>query len=209
MKIQVGAGRSPLPGFVNIDPQDRPGCIKGHAHHIPVPDGSVSLLFANAVLEHLFLMQQRMAVHEWYRVTGSDGTVVVTGIPDFRAVATEYVNGAKGIMRATFDLLEVYRYTHGMPDFEATADEWREWSPSAQPNAAPTGWLPQLHKALFDVEMVNRLFMIGSRPFSVFRYAYKDEPVPVSLGVVSGPAGLDALDEMPDDLLRRDSLEVI
>lgn len=188
MNIQIGAGDRPMRGFVNIDLRDKPGTVRGHAHQIPVEDGTVDLLFSNALFEHLFLAQQIMALREWERVVAPDGVVVCVGIPDFEHVARAYLDRGPGILREKFDLLEAYRYTHGSPEnYQDNAADWLTWSPGEHPNDAPAGWLPALHKAIFDGESLSEFCTAAcGLHATVVRYCYPGETLPLNLGFVAG-----------------------
>lgn len=188
MNIQLGAGTKPLRGFVNLDLRDLPGTIRGHAHYIPVEAGTVDVLFSHAVFEHLFLVQQGMAVEEWERVLTPDGVAVCIGIPNFEAVARAYLDQAPGITRPTFDLLEAYRYTHGLPEaYQDDACDWQTWSPAEHPDAAPRGWLPQLHKAIFDPSSIVEFCGVAcGLKVTVISYCYPGEALPLALGFVAG-----------------------
>ena len=200
MNIQLGAGTKPLRGFVNIDLRDFPGTIKGHAHDIPVDSGTVDLLFSNAMFEHLFLAQQVMALKEWERVLAPEGVVVCTGIPDFEGVARAYLNREPGITRETFDLLEAYRYTHGYPEhYQDDSNQWLTWSPGDHPDDCPAGWLPQLHKAIFDAESIVGFCRAScDMKVTVVRYCYPGETLALTLGFVAGHIAHD-----PVEALRR------
>lgn len=215
MKLQIGAGSRSIPGFVNIDPRPAPGVTRGHAHDLPVPDGTVDVIFLNAVFEHLFLCHQIMALREWERVLSPSGVVVCTGVPDFENVARCYIDKTQGPTRPVFDLLEVYRYTHGFPEAQVYVD-WLHHDPAATPDTAPAGWLPYLHKSLFDANSIKGTCdaAVPNLHYGVFRYCFGDEPVAVSLGIVLSkqPVDLDsALQQVPgiDDYVRLDTFEVL
>lgn len=202
MKIHLGAGEHPITGFVNMDVRPLPGVIRGEAHRLAVEDGTVDLIFSNAMFEHLFFLQQVMAMKEWERVLAPDGVAVCCGIPNFEAVAKAYVEKAPGIMRPTFDLLEVYRYTHGSPEvWQDNASDWLTWSSADRPDQTPPGWLPQLHKAIFDAEsLVPFCEAACGLQITVVRYPFPGETLPLNLGFVAGhskPAAVKALEQVP------------
>ena len=200
MNVQIGAGTKPMRGFINLDLRDLPGTIRGHAHHIPVEDGTVEIVFSNAVFEHLFLAQQIMALREWERVLHQDGVAIAIGVPDFEGVARAYLNREPGTTRETFDLLEVYRYTHGLPEvYQDDANAWTTWSPADHPDDAPKGWLPQLHKTIFDAAaIVDMARAAGGLKTTVVRYCYPGDSLPLNLGIIAGHVAHD-----PTEALRR------
>lgn len=186
VRVQIGSSHQVLPGFVNVDIRPIDGATRGHAADLRfAEDSSVELLFTNAVFEHLFLGQQLLALREWRRAVGPDGTVVCLGIPNFPEIARRYLAGAPGILGERFDLYHVYRYTHGDPDAQTYTD-WRRVSPARSRNRSPDEWLPQLHKSIFDASTVSELFVSGGFPgTNVFEYAFPGEPYPLNLGAVT------------------------
>lgn len=186
VNVQIGCGDKPIDGFVNIDIRPGKGVL-GHAYDLPYESGSVDTLFSNAVLEHLYMAHQVFAVREWARVTRHHGGRIITlGIPDFAAIARLYLDGGHGICSERFDVMEVYRYTHGDPEGQTGPTDWVGWSPLTHLDDCPPGWLPQLHKALFDEQSVRALFKLAGLQAVVFRYTYPGDPVALSLGVIAG-----------------------
>ncbi len=95
-----------------------------------------------------------------------------------------------------FDLFNVYRYTHGEPE-QTTVIPWADWRPEAHPDSAPPGWVPQLHKSLFDAGYLGSLFEAGGFSATVFHYTYPGEEHPLNLGAIAAIAGRGAV---PSDL---------
>lgn len=108
-------------------------------------------------MEHLYLQQVPFALAEWARVLSPSGSLVVLGIPDFETIARLYLEGAPGILTERFDLFHVYNYTHGRPEMECRTN-WKTWDPVRNLDTAPPGWLPQLHKAIYDSATLYALF---------------------------------------------------
>lgn len=120
---------------------------------------------SNAFWEHVFLNDRQHVVDEVHRILTDDGFALFLGIPDFERIALAYLNKEQGITSQTFDLSQVYRFTHGGPE------------------STPNWWFGNLHKSLFDVDTV--LCVLRSAGFSswiIFRYAYGNEAVPGQLG---------------------------
>ncbi|HEY2155925.1 MAG TPA: methyltransferase domain-containing protein, partial [Isosphaeraceae bacterium] len=190
MKIQLGSGNIRLPGFVNVDIRPLAETdVVGHAGDLHcLGDGSVDVLFSHALFEHVFLRHQVGVIREWGRVLARDGVVVCLGVPDFETIARLYLEGARGVIGERFDLFNVYRYTHGEPEHAARGD-WASWRPERHPDSAPPGWLPQLHKGLFDAGYLSSLFEAGGLAATVFRYAYPGEEHALNLGAVAAHRG--------------------
>lgn len=215
LNLHIGAGGMQIPGFraVDLQPQD-PQDMRGHAGRLPVYDASVDVLFSNALFEHLFVAHQVTVLREWSRVLKPDGVMIATGIPNFRAIAQAYLEGKTGLVGPKFDLYHVYRYTHGHPE-DVTKYPWSRWDPTRHPNSAPPGWLPQLHKSLFDAPTLSGLLNSAGLPYyTVFEYAFPSERLPLNLGFVASmgrPTVVDndiALVPLSDFLIDKASVAV-
>lgn len=184
MNIQVGAGGVLIDGFKNVDIRDVPGVdIVADASNLKtIKDGEVEILFGHAVFEHFFLGHQLAALREWKRVIGSKGVLIMLGIPDFETIARLYLEGARGIVGERFDLHNVYRYSHGEPE-HATQPVWKEWR--ATDGDAPDGWIPQLHKTLFDASYLRDLLAECGLQGVIFNYAYPGEVHPLNMGFIA------------------------
>jgi Methyltransferase domain len=206
MNIQVGSANQRLPGFLNVDIRGVEGVdIVGHAGDLrTIADGAVDILFNSAFFEHVFVPQQPAVLREWKRVLSPSGIILALGIPDFATIARCYLAGAPGIVGPRFDLFNVYRYTHGSPE-NASERAWSAWQPDRQPDAAPAGWLPQLHKGLFDADYLYELVEHCGLAAAVFNYSFPGEEHPLNLGaIVMGreSPGARALDATTADDVR-------
>ena len=76
MKVDIGGGRSPQPGHVNLDPIHGQGDWKRPVQDgIPAADGTVDAVFASHVMEHIPAGQERIDVcNEIWRVLKPGGT---------------------------------------------------------------------------------------------------------------------------------------
>jgi SAM-dependent methyltransferase len=99
--VHCGCGRIDLPGYVNVDLTPMP-----HVHYVvPITDlfmfsnGTVDLLYASHVLEHLSVAEAKAALHEWVRVLKSKGTLRLA-VPDFSILSEIYRE--KGDLEAMF-----------------------------------------------------------------------------------------------------------
>jgi hypothetical protein len=184
MNIQVGAGGVRLPGFLNVDVRKVDGVdIVGDAADLrTIASGAVETVFGNAVFEHFYVGHHLAALREWKRLLAPDGMIIVIGLPDFATIADLYLKGAAGIVGDRFDLLNVYRYTHGQPE-HATAPIWSQWRASEE--GAPDGWLPQLHKCIFDAAYVRDLLEECGLAGTIFNYAYPREEHTLNLGFIA------------------------
>ena len=193
MNIQVGAGGVRLPGFLNVDVRKVPGVdIVGDASDLhTIKDRTVDVVFGHAVFEHFFLGQQIGALREWKRILTPSGVIIVLGLPDFAVIADLYVKCAAGIVGDRFDLHNVYRYSHGEPE-HATQPVWKTWR--ATNGAAPDGWIPQLHKSLFDPSYLRDLLAECDLRGAIFNYAYPGEDHALCLGFIATADGIPPAD---------------
>jgi len=79
MKLEIGPGRHPQPGFttVDVDPAVKPDLLVDAAGRIPVDDGSCEIVFASHILEHIPWYQSQDALREWVRVLKPGGRLEV------------------------------------------------------------------------------------------------------------------------------------
>jgi SAM-dependent methyltransferase len=192
MKLHIGSSTVRVEGFLNVDIRSVEGVdIVAHAGRLTgISTATVDVIFANAFIEHVFVGQQLAVLREWKRVLAPNGVLIMLGIPDFRVIAELYVSGAPGVMGERFDLYNVYRYTHGDPEQNGTTaapETWARWDPGAVPNGAPRGWLPQLHKSLYDPTYLQELLNAAGMHAVTFNYAWGDEVPLLNLGVIAAP----------------------
>lgn len=204
--LHVGCGTQLYRGWVNLDPRrvgsDDPtiDVRRGDALHLDLEDKSVAVVFSNAMFEHVFFAQHGDALREWARVLTPDGMIATIGIPDFEAVCRLYLARADGITGRTFDLFESHRYVCGFAEGHLWEQGYRwEWDTAATPDTAPSGYLPQMHKAVFDSDYLVALLAHVGLSGQVFRYAYVGEPHALNLGFVAGhePRTVDDLEQLP------------
>ena len=78
IKVDLGAGQYPTPGFVRLD-FDPVGTdiVWDITNGIPLPDGSVSELYTSHFLEHLIPTDLHMVLQEIWRVCAPDAMVTI------------------------------------------------------------------------------------------------------------------------------------
>lgn len=79
MRLEIGSGYSPTPGFVHLDLNPMaPGVdLVGPAFPLDLPDGSVSEMRCVDVLEHLSYRDTAAALADWARVLVAGGRLYV------------------------------------------------------------------------------------------------------------------------------------
>lgn len=201
-QFHLGCGEERIDGFVNIDVRataatDR---VLDLGRIRPEDVKPAACFFSHAFFEHLPRGAQIHHLAALREALIPGGFVCYLGLPDFESVARLYLDRGPGVIGPTFDLYNVYRYTHGDPE-------------------GVEGWyFEQLHKSLFDAESVNRLLRdseFGS--WSIFRYVYPGEGVALNLGFYASPArvgggqlnadALEFLGQFDGRLLELDTVE--
>jgi SAM-dependent methyltransferase len=89
LKVNLGSGDRPLPGFVNVDIlPTAPGVdvVTDISEHLPFEDCSASLVYASHLLEHFPHARSVDILREWRRVLEPGGTLLVA-VPDLLAIA--------------------------------------------------------------------------------------------------------------------------
>src|SRR4051812_38064813 len=86
--LNLGCGSRPLQGFVNVDLLKAPGVdvVADVSGPLPFDDGSVDLIYASHVLEHLPTGQVQGVLREWRRVLRERGTIMIA-VPDLERIA--------------------------------------------------------------------------------------------------------------------------
>ncbi len=173
-KIHLGCGEIKIDNFINVDIRATTATdiISDCTDLKFLPNSSVEYVFANAFLEHVYLSERQKTINEIYRVLKKGGTAAIFSIPDFEEISRSYLSKQKMTKRKLFDLHQAYRLTHGDPE------------------QAPTWWLAQLHKTLFDKETLKKIFRnAGFQHMLIFRCCYDEDLLPLSLGIIAYKTG--------------------
>lgn len=88
-RLCLGSGRAPIPGWTNVDhffPADVQLDLR---HGIPVPDGSVELIYSEHLIEHLTLDQNLRLFAECARVLAHGGRMRIA-TPDLEELVRDY-----------------------------------------------------------------------------------------------------------------------
>ena len=135
-KINIGAGKRPILGFLNFDILSGDNIVYAKADNMPLcPDKSVELIFSNAVFEHLCSSEYLSIFSEWKRILKDDGAIVCLGIPDFKSISRLYVDNI-------LSEEEVYRYALGEIEEHKDIDLFKG----------------QIHKRLFNIDILRNIF---------------------------------------------------
>jgi hypothetical protein len=160
----LGCGDTHLDGYVNVDVRATAATdVTADLNLLELPQPA-SGVFSHAFFEHLLRDARVPHLIAARQLLTEGGFVCYLGLPDFRAVAEHYLSRAPGVVGPTFDLYNVYRYTHGDPE---NVDYYFE----------------QLHKSLFDSEELQRLLTeAGFASYVTFSYVFPGEQARVNLG---------------------------
>lgn len=93
MKLNLGSGMTPIPGFVNVDAlEDAPGVdvVADISGRLPFEDGTADLVYASHLLEHFPTDRVPAMLAEWRRVLRPGGGLLVA-VPDLEVVASTMV----------------------------------------------------------------------------------------------------------------------
>ena len=190
IRVHLGCGDEKLPGFINVDWRltqatdyiidlNNPWCFG---------DDSVECFYSNAFFEHLYRNQRLPHLKRIVRALKPDvGFCCYIGLPYFPNIAKLYLKRGPGVVGKTFDLYNVYRYTHGDPEHR------------------PDYWLMQLHKSLFDEEeLTSLLYEAGLTSCQLFIYCFVgEEERPINMGFYATKSQFDK------SQLRSDCLQFI
>jgi predicted SAM-dependent methyltransferase len=90
-KLHLGSGKFKIPGYVNIDldPAHKPDIIDDVVTLKKIKEGSVDVMYACMVLEHLGKFKYMEALKRWRKLLKPGGTLRIV-VPDFEAVVNYY-----------------------------------------------------------------------------------------------------------------------
>lgn len=163
MRLEIGSGYSPTPGFTHLDMNpNAPGVdIVGPAFPLPMATATVDEIRAVDVLEHLSYWNTEAALSEWARVLRPGGKLYVQ-VPDADLIMRWYVlEPARLIDRIPDGLLRIpiigaaWRLLGGHSDGVAvkSGDDWKLNAHYAL--FSPTSLRDALHATGFDVEQIE------------------------------------------------------
>ena len=170
IRLHLGCGSNHIEGMVNCEYRATTAAdvvmdCSDLSHFLT---HSIDLIFSHAFFEHLYSNQRLHFLCECQRILKPNKRIIFLGLPDLRIIAKNYLDGVEFMPGRLFDASVMYRYTHGDPEI---APEW---------------WTEQLHKSLFDRDVVKDLLCCsGFEHFALFNYRYIGEDIPLNLGVIA------------------------
>jgi SAM-dependent methyltransferase len=173
-KLHVGCGNTRLEGFVNIDVRQTKATDVVHdCSDLSFFDaGSFNVVFAHSFFEHLRHDAMLGFLKSTLQVLSPGGIMVLLGIPNFRVVAEEYLQGGEIRAGMKFGIDEVARFTHVPWDRRTELSDQELWA-----------WM---HKSPLDPGELLRLVVAGGFPSAlVFGYTYPNELIKLNMGVMA------------------------
>jgi predicted SAM-dependent methyltransferase len=91
LKLNLGAGRRAIDGFLSVDLQGEPD-IRADVRSLPmIRDGIVDEALTVHVLEHFYRWEAPAALAEWFRILKPGGALIIE-VPDLHKVAHNILN---------------------------------------------------------------------------------------------------------------------
>jgi SAM-dependent methyltransferase len=154
VKLEIGPGKHPQKGFttVDVDPALKPDILVDASGHIPLNNGSCSIVFASHILEHLVWYDTLKALKEWVRVLRPGGKLEVW-VPNGYAICKAFI-----------------AYEEKGDDSQMKADGWYRQNPDKNPYVWVNGRIftygdgkgtldhPNWHRTLFSPKYLRQLF---------------------------------------------------
>jgi predicted SAM-dependent methyltransferase len=107
VRLCLGSGHAPIPGWTNIDFEPPADLLLDLRYPLPWPDGSVTSIYSEHVVEHLPLENASSMYREWRRIIAPDGTVRIA-TPDLALLIEDY----RGDWRARHDWVHWPEYAN-------------------------------------------------------------------------------------------------
>lgn len=82
MKLDLGCGRRPAPGYVGVDLHEDAE-IQGSLLNVPLPEGSATDIYSSHSLEHVRKAEVIPALIEWLRLLQPGGRLILR-VPDLK-----------------------------------------------------------------------------------------------------------------------------
>ena len=108
VRINIGSGPFPLPGFINIDQFEnvKPDLV-ADALNLPFQSETVSEIYAGHILEHFMADDGRKALRYWHSLLKRGGTISIS-VPDFDHLCRKYLSNPSPERLIEFNDLYIY-----------------------------------------------------------------------------------------------------
>ncbi len=93
MKLNLGSGKFPIPGFINLDKKMRPGVdLKADFRALPFKDNYIDEVYAGHALQCVRQNEIDSTLKEWNRVLKQDGKLTVV-VPNAEFLSRSFISG--------------------------------------------------------------------------------------------------------------------
>lgn len=190
-KLHLGCGERKLSGFINVDIRKTQATdyISDCITLKDFTEKTYELIVANAFFEHLTYLEAEKLLIRCRELLVTGGILLIGGIPDFKKIAKCYLRKSRGITSDTFNISQVYRYTHGEESLLATVPEMQ-------------------HKSLWDVESLSKIIRKYYPSYSIFSYCWGNEKQAVNLGFVASTIEDEVLEGLNFECLNEYGLNI-
>jgi SAM-dependent methyltransferase len=115
LRLNLGCGRFPLAGFVNIDQDmDVNPDLTCSILSLPYEAGTVDEIYVGHCLEHFDYRDGEAALAYWFHLLRPGGQISIS-VPDFDVLATEYARNPSPTKLREFNDLYIYSYRQKSP----------------------------------------------------------------------------------------------
>lgn len=130
IKIDIGVGDAPAPGYLHVDIQDKPHVeIIADTRHLPFDSNTVSEVRNAHIIEHFTRMEVNEVLGEWIRVLKKDGILRVI-CPDFKKICDQFSRGEISTEQALLwtygGQIDKYDYHYWMYTPQSLMDKFKE-----------------------------------------------------------------------------------
>lgn len=142
MRLEIGSGKNPHPGYQHLDINPEASCVEYVADATNIhflPDGAVSDLLAINVLEHFEWIDIKNILQEWGRVVRPGGIITIH-VPDISYITKILTT-------------DEWKVNVGKQPFNAAEDRWEYLNHYVMSTNAPFN----LHRAVFDQNTLEDL----------------------------------------------------
>ena len=186
IKLNLGCGGRPLPGYINVDldtleelkarypgaefPEDIE-IYKYDIFNLPFSDNSISEIKADSLLEHLSFLEERKIFNEVKRVLRPGG-IFEFSVPDFEETVKLWINAIDDWQDFYRNDPEAIEKQHWFGQYSYTTDN--RWGYLTASIFGPQNSEGQFHKNCYTVPKIKAIIsMIGFEEIEISFYKWK------------------------------------
>ncbi len=128
LRVEVGAGDNPKPGYVHCDVRPNLPHIEHtcNAWELPFADGTVDEIYTYHMLEHVTEHQGKLSIREWFRVLQS-GARVEIHVPDLDGHVRQYFLPGNTTVSGHAHLTNRRHALHGFWGWQNYPEDIHKW----------------------------------------------------------------------------------